>query len=136
MFNTENKFYNSHTHNHKIDITNCSGGIYKTYKESFFVRWAIDSKIMGNHPEKNYYYDTKDKKFSSFEEATTIKEHVYGTFSVQDKKIELDTNRYKEFVILQMVIISKDYLVCEIILKEDFDKYFGVVGAEEAKENE
>lgn len=128
MFDAENKFYNSHTHNHKIDITNCSGGIYKTYRESFFMRIAINSELM----EKNYYYDTKKKEIASFQEVTTVKEWSGYGFGTIDKKIELDTNRYKEFVILQMVIISKDYLMAEIILKEDFDRYFvGNVGVKE-----
>ena len=112
MFDTENKFYNSHTHNHKIDITNCSGGIYKTYRESFFMKININDELI----EKSSYYDTKNKAI--------VKKYFRYGFGTIDKKIELDTNRYKEFVILQMVIISKDYLMAEIILKEDFDRYF------------
>ena len=126
MFDTENKFYNAH--NHKIGITNCNGGIYKTYRESFFMKININDELM----EKSSYYDTKNKAIILFEDATTVKKYVGYGFGTIDKKIELDTNRYKEFVILQMVIISKDYLMAEIILKEDFIRYFvGNVGVKE-----
>lgn len=122
MFDTENKFYNSHTHNHKIDITNCSGGIYKTYKESFFVRWAINSEILGSHPENTCYYNVKCKDFTR--RSKTYLDEYTG--------VNPEPTKYKEFVILQMVIISKDYLMAEIILKEDFDRYFAdTIGVKE-----
>lgn len=105
MFDTQNEFYH-----------NYGGGIYKTYKKSFFVRWAVDSEILGSHPENTHYYDVKCKHF--VEKGKTYYDDEYIG-------VNPDTNRYKEFVILQMVIISKDYLMCEIILKEDFDENIG-----------
>lgn len=110
MFDIQNEFY------HEIGIPNCGGGIYKTYKKSFFVRWTIDSEILESSPENTHYYDVKSKRF--VEKSKTYYGYEYTG-------VNPDTNRYKEFVILQMIIISKDYLMCEIILKEDFDENIG-----------
>lgn len=56
MLNTYNKYNNEHNHNIKINA--CNGGIYKTYKESWFKNIDIDDLFGLNDPQ-NKYYNTK-----------------------------------------------------------------------------
>lgn len=88
MFNT----YNAGDTNLKINA--CSGGIYKTYKESWFSYLHLKSEAM-NTMFRNYKYKSD--------------ENVY----------------YRDVIILQMILTSKeDYVIAELIKKEDFKKYF------------
>ena len=88
MFNT----YNAGDTNLKINA--CSGGIYKTYKESRFSYLSLESNAMKTMT-KRYKYESD--------------ENVY----------------YKDVIILQMILTSnEDYIIAELIKKEDFEKYF------------
>lgn len=88
MFNT----YNAGDTNLKINA--CSGGIYKTYKESWFAYLRLDSSAM--QTMFRYYKYKSD-------------ENVY----------------YQDTIILQMILTSnEDYVIAELIKKEDFEKYF------------
>lgn len=88
MFNT----YNAGDTNLKINA--CSGGIYKTYKESWFSYLSLDSSAMRTM-FRGYIYESD--------------ENVY----------------YQNVIILQMILTSKeDYVIAELINKEDFEKYF------------
>lgn len=88
MFNT----YNAGDTNLKINA--CSGGIYKTYKESWFSYLDLDGTAMKTMI-KSYKYESD--------------ENVY----------------YKDVIILQMILTSnEDYVIAELIKKEDFEKYF------------
>ena len=88
MFNT----YNAGDTNLKINA--CSGGIYKTYKESWFAHLRLDSSAMETMFRK-YKYESD--------------ENIY----------------YRDVIILQMILTSKeDYVIAELIKKEDFEKYF------------
>jgi hypothetical protein len=88
MFNT----YNAGNTNLKINA--CSGGIYKTYKESWFSYLRLDSSAMRTM-FRGYIYESD--------------ENVY----------------YQNVIILQMILTSKeDYVIAELINKEDFEKYF------------
>ena len=88
MFNT----YNAGDTNLKINA--CSGGIYNTYKESWFTYLRLDGSAM----------ETMFRKY----------------------KYESDENEYyKNVIILQMILTSnEDYVIAELIKKEDFEKYF------------
>ncbi len=88
MFNS----YNAGDTNLKINA--CSGGIYKTYKESWLDYLRLDSSAM---------------------------ETMFGHY-----KYESDENPYyQNVIILQMILTSKeDYVIAELIRKEDFEKYF------------
>lgn len=88
MFNT----YNAGDTNLKINA--CSGGIYKTYKESWLDYLRLDSSAMKT---------------------------MFGHY-----KYESDENPYyQNVIILQMILTSKeDYVIAELIRKEDFEKYF------------
>lgn len=88
MFNT----YNAGDTNLKINA--CSGGIYKTYKESWFSYLNLNDSAM-----------------------QTMFRHF---------KYESDENPYyKDIIIIQMILTSNEnYVIAELIKKEDFEKYF------------
>lgn len=91
MLNT----YNAVDTNVKINA--CSGGIYKTYKESWF----------------EYLYLNSNKATVLFKDYEDIDR--YSCYIRQ----------YKNVVVLQMVLTAdKDYVIAELIRQEDFDKYF------------
>lgn len=97
MFNT----YNAGDTNLKINA--CSGGIYKTYKESWFKRFHLKSQIA-------------DELFNN----CSIQKVRTGEFyRYDDPKTES-----KEVIILQMIICGDMEVIAELIKKEDFDKYF------------
>ena len=77
-----------------LKINACSGGIYKIYKESWFSYLRLESDAM----------KTMTRKY----------------------KYESDGNAYyKDVIILQMILTSnEDYVIAELIKKEDFEKYF------------
>lgn len=88
MFNT----YNAGDTNLKINA--CSGGIYKTYKESWFSYLHLEGEAMKTM--------TKMYKYKS-------DENTY----------------YQDVIILQMILTSnQNYVIAELIKKEDFEKYF------------
>lgn len=91
MLNT----YNAGDTNIKINA--CSGGIYKTYKESWF----------------EYLYLNSNKAAVLFKEYEDIDRYSYYI------------RQYKNVVVLQMILTAdKDYVIAELIRQEDFDKYF------------
>ena len=123
MLNTYNNFNHNHTHNHNISINSCSGGIYKTYKESWFKRFNLKSELMdilSNHekcrynPNQNKYGCDDSDMYDGF----TYRNHYDGA---------------KPIVVLQMVICGEMEVIAEIMYKEDFDKYFE--DTKEVKEN-
>ena len=85
---------NNYTINSSLKITACSGGIYKSCKESWFVRFHLHS-------------DYADKILIS--KPTVKLNDSYNTTSV---------------VVLQMVICGDMEVIAELIKKEDYDKYF------------
>ena len=91
MFNN----YNAGDTNIKINA--CSGGIYKTYKESWFEYLNLDTgkaKILF----KNY----KD---------------------IEDFNYEI--RHYKDILVLQMILTANEnYVIAELIDKKDFEKHF------------
>ena len=77
-------------------INACSGGIYKTYKESFFIQFQLYSKI-------------GDVLFN--------RERHYGNYDWEEKE-------YGNLVILQMLICNETEILAEVIKYEDFNNYF------------
>lgn len=98
MFNS----YSTGDVNSTIKINACSGGIYKTYKESWFKRFHLKSNLAE-------ILFNKEKAFYCVE---------------QDKYEDYGRRDYKPVVVLQMIICGDMEVIAEIILKEDFDKYF------------
>lgn len=91
MFNT----YNEGDTNLKINA--CSGGIYKTYKESWFEYLRLNSS----------------RAEILFKDYENINDYIYSI------------RKYKDFVILQMILTANEnYVIVELIRQEDFEKYF------------
>lgn len=87
-----------------IKINACSGGIYKTYKESWF----------------EHLYLNGNKAEVLFKEYEDIYKYSYNI------------RQYENIVILQMILTAdKDYVIAELIKQEDFDKYFTELGEKE-----
>lgn len=96
MLNTYNPRINNNT---DIKINACSGGIYKTYPESFFLRFHLKS-------------DLSEKLLCA---NPIVKIKTGETYPEYE---------YIDAVIIQMVICGDLEIMAEIIRKTDFDKYF------------
>lgn len=105
MFNT----YNAGDTNLKINA--CSGGIYKTYKESWFINFSLNSNMAGKIFRKKGCYYRPGYGYST---------DKYDLVNSGNKGLE----EVKEVEILQMVICGDKEVIAELILKEDFEKYF------------
>lgn len=93
--------FNNYSTNNELNINACSGGIYKTYKESWFEYLNLTDTAM----------KTLCKKY----------------------KYKRDENEYyQNTIILQMILVDKDYVIAELIKEDDFNKYF----KNKAKESE
>ena len=103
MFNTNN--FKAGDTNLKINA--CSGGIYKTYKESWFQRFHLKSNLA----ESLF----NNKNFTEVRNGGTHYEYGRGTVYDLEKK---------EVIVLQMVICGEMEVIAELITKENFDKYF------------
>lgn len=90
MFNS----YNAGDTN--IKLTACSGGIYKTYKESWFKRFNLNSVLA-------------DKLFRYVNESS-----IYTN----------DKDNIDEIIVLQMILCGDMEVIAELINKKDFEKYF------------
>lgn len=114
MFNTYNT---NHKINNILKINAVSGGIYKTYRESWFKQFDLTSDLAhllfrqeGCRYSNHYNWYLTNKNDSEYEKA-------------------------KEVVVLQMVICGDMKVIAEIMYKEDFDKYFETtIGEMEEKE--
>ena len=94
--------YNKTTNNLKINA--CSGGIYKTYKESWFKRFHLKSSLM--------------EELSNFSKITYSEE--FNEYRTDYLKKDA-----KPITVLQMVICGDMEVIAEIIYQEDLDKYYG-----------
>ena len=92
--------YNS-TNNNTLKINACSGGIYKTYKESWFLRFNLKSNLADILFRKEGIY------YSSIEDRYDIRKY--------------NRNEPKEVLLLQMIICGDMEVIAEVILKEDFE---------------
>lgn len=105
MFNT----YNAGDTNLKINA--CSGGIYKTYKESWFINFNLDSNLSNKILRKEGCYYRPGYGYST---------NKYDLVDRGNRGLE----KVKEVEILQMIICGDKEVIAEVILKEDFEKYF------------
>ena len=105
MFNT----YNAGDTNLKINA--CSGGIYKTYKESWFINFSLNSTLANKILRKEGCYYRPGYGYST---------DKYDLVESCNKGLE----KVKEVEILQMVICGDKEVIAEVIFKEDFEKYF------------
>ena len=95
--------FNNYDVTNTLKINACSGGIYKTYRESWFKRFNLDSVLADKlfRKEKIFYSAFKNNYYES-----------------------KDYCDCKEVVVLQMIICGDMEVIAEIITREDFDKYF------------
>ena len=105
MFNT----YNAGDTNLKIN--DCSGGICKTYKESWFINFHLNSTLDNTKIRKEGSYYRPRYGYST---------NKYDLVDRGNKGLE----KVKEVEILQMIICGDKEVIAEVILKEDFEKYF------------
>ena len=105
MFNN----YNAGDTNLKINA--CSGGIYKTYKESWFINFSLNSTLANKILRKEGCYYRPGYGYST---------DKYDLVESCNKGLE----KVKEVEILQMVICGDKEVIAEVIFKEDFKKYF------------
>lgn len=105
MFNT----YNAGDTNLKINA--CSGGIYKTYKESWFINFHLNSILSNKILRKEGCYYRPGHGYST---------DKYDLVNRDNRGLE----EVKEVEILQMIICGDKEVIAEVILKEDFEKYF------------
>ena len=105
MFNT----YNAGDTNLKINA--CSGGIYKTYKESWFINFSLNSTLANKILRKEECYYRPGYGYST---------DKYNLVESYNKGLE----KVKEVEILQMIICGDKEVIAEVIFKEDFEKYF------------
>ena len=101
--------YNAGDTNLKINA--CSGGIYKTYKESWFINFSLNSTLANKILRKEGCYYRPGYGYSTSE---------YDLVDRGNKGLE----KVKEVEILQMIICGDKEVIAEVILKEDFEKYF------------
>lgn len=96
--------------NNTLKINACSGGIYKTYKESWFQRFHLKSELAEKlfKPYDNNIKTSRDTSEKSYCGDWITKEHK------------------EPVIILQMVICGDMEVIAEIIREKDFNKYFEV----------
>jgi hypothetical protein len=106
--------FNNYSFSSKIQntlkINACSGGIYKTYKESWFTRFHLKS-------------DIAEKLFKPYDNQMQV-ERDTNEWCDAIGRYYMRNGTSKEVIILQMVICGDMEVIAELITKEDFDKYF------------
>lgn len=106
-----NNYHAGNTAN-TLKINACSGGIYKTYNESWFKRFHLNSTLASElFRKENCFYNKRTNEYST--DKYELKNQYYS-------KSEEDI---QEVVILQMIICGDMEVIAEIICKNDFDKY-------------
>lgn len=93
--------FNNYNTTNSLKINACSGGIYKTCKESWFVRFGLKSSYADKVLQLNPTLNLSGERFDR-----------------------------TEIIILQMVICGEMEVIAELIKKEDYDKYFKDSGVE------
>lgn len=110
MFNS----YHGGDNYNTLKINACSGGIYKTYKESWFVYFDLGSTL-------SKVLFRKDDVFYN-----SVRDKYNNKGYSDDYSGHNDSKNYKEVIVLQMVISGENRVIAEIMYKEDFEEYFKV----------
>lgn len=97
---------------HSVKINACSGGIYKTYPESWFKQFHVNSALAEIlFRKEECFYNKSSNKYSS--DKYSLEPHYYSGSGDED---------ICEVVILQMIICGDEKVLAEIITKNDFEK--------------
>lgn len=101
-----------HSHN-TLKINACSGGIYKTYKESWFTRFNLKDNVAETlfKPYQNELVTNSEKLKKDYP-------NYYGNYDYYDKETK------EKVIILQMVICGDMEVIAELIREQDFNNYF------------
>lgn len=95
--------------NNTLKINACSGGIYKTYKESWFTRFHLESELA-------------KKLFKPYDNEIKTSRDTLEKYSFDNSYY---TEEHKEpVIILQMIICGDMEVIAELITEKDFNKYF------------
>ena len=107
-------FNNYNAGDTNIKLTACSGGIYKTYKESWFKRFNLNSVLADKlFRKENCFYNKRTNKFG------TAICYVNESSIYTNDKDDID-----EIIVLQMILCGDMEVIAELINKKDFEKYF------------
>lgn len=118
-----NNYHGGNTTN-TLKINACSGGIYKTYNESWFEKFHLNSILAKEiFRKEGCFYNKRSNKYGT--NKWDIKDSGYS-----------DEDNIKEIVVLQMIICGDMEVIAEIICKNDFDKYNEPFIEEGEKSNE
>ena len=96
--------------NNTLKINACSGGIYKTYKESWFTRFDLNSPLA-------------QTLFKPYDNNIKI---APDTIELVRGYIEHRIEHEEPVIVLQMVISGDNSVIAELIREKDFNKYFEV----------
>jgi hypothetical protein len=110
MFNTNT--YRAGDVTNTLKINACSGGIYKTYKESWFKRFHLKSEL-ANELFTNYAYQN-------------VETGEYYSDRWGDNDYNRPQKNREQIIILQMIICGDMEVIAELIKKADFDRYFDI----------
>ena len=106
-----NNYYGGDTKNkikNELKINAVSGGIYKTYYESWFKRFHLKSSFMEKLSDHSHI------RYNS----------MYDEYLIEKDRYEQDNYKdAKPITILQMVICGDMEVIAEIIYTEDLVKY-------------
>ena len=93
--------------NNTLKINACSGGIYKTYKESWFTKFHLESDLAETllKPYDNEIKTSRDTSETGY----------FGYYTEEHKE---------PVIILQMIICGDMEVLAEIIREKDFVKHF------------
>lgn len=112
----DNNVVNRPTYNNTLKINACSGGIYKTYKESWFTKFNLNS-------------DLAEKLFKPYDNEISTSRGTY------DMDYHIYIENAEPVIILQMVMCGDMEVIAEVIREEDFNKYFEIGANENDLEN-
>jgi putative transposon-encoded protein len=119
MFDSNSYSRSNSNSSASIHVNACSGGIYKTYIESWFEKFSLNSgraNQLFNNNKGNDMKKTYEHRVDMFGHSQMVDKVEY----VGDKTI-----------VLQMVICGDQEVMVELIDKKDFDKYFETKGGED-----
>ncbi len=99
--------FDTYSNKQSLNINAVSGTILKTYKDSFMLRFHMNSQVADKLLSKN----------------PTLQRKHQGEYSSYDQSDPV--------VVLQVMICGDQQLLAEVMWKEDFDKLFNDEGEEE-----
>lgn len=110
---SDNSVRNMPTYNNALKINACSGGIYKTYKESWFAKFNLNDKTA-----QTLFKPYNNELVTNIETVKRDYPDHFGCYDYYDKEIT------ERVIILQMIICGDMEVIAELIKEKDFNNYF------------